>query len=329
MRDGGINPSVVTDPICILVKYTKDGSITVQCRTFGEPEGLRAPKQTAVEIIVADSGCGIPSDKLESIFREFEQVESFVPRTPSSAGLGMAAQRHRFLISSLFNILGLGLAVVARIVEQLGGQLRVDSKVNQGSQFSFLIPLALPSNGQEISSPSGSRHSGGSSVYINSSRGSGRNSVTGSAGSDIDSLVEALQSNHMASPKIMAASPNDGLAERSSPIGRSPSAGQVEVVDSANAIRPVKVELDGPDLVTRRPAAASIPPVPLGQAESTPSIVAQSNPASMVVNSSLDFPKLRVLIVEVRRCYFTCMSHALMHISNRIMTSIARFLPSA
>jgi hypothetical protein len=39
--------------------------------------------------------------------------------------------------------LGLGLAVVARSVKQLGGQLRVDSKVDQGSRFSFLIPFTV------------------------------------------------------------------------------------------------------------------------------------------------------------------------------------------
>ncbi|KAF7981483.1 hypothetical protein HWV62_33533 [Athelia sp. TMB] len=192
----------------------------------------------------------------------------------------------------------LGLAVVARIVEQLGGQLRVDSKVDQGSQFSFLIPLALPNNNQEISSPSGSKHSGGSSIFINSSRGSGRNSVTGSAGSDIDGLVEALQSNHMASPKIVAASSNNSLAERSSPLGQTPSAGQVEVVDSGNPIRPVKIDLDGTDLVTRRSAVASIPPALQGQEESIPNIAAQSNLTSRAINSPPHSPKLRVLIVE-------------------------------
>ena len=37
---------------------------------------------------------------------------------------------------------GLGLAVVARIVEQLGGQLRVDSRVDEGSRFSFLVAFS-------------------------------------------------------------------------------------------------------------------------------------------------------------------------------------------
>lgn len=70
------------------MKYTMNGSITVSCATFGEPEGLRGPAQTAVEIVVADSGCGIPPDKLENIFREFEQVESSGPKNSSDSGVG-------------------------------------------------------------------------------------------------------------------------------------------------------------------------------------------------------------------------------------------------
>lgn len=101
----------------------------MSCRTFNEPEGLRNSKQVSVEITVSDTGCGIPANKLESIFREFEQVESAKPKTSTAPGLG------------------LGLAVVARSVEQLGGQLRVDSKVDQGSKISFIIPFTLCDEG--------------------------------------------------------------------------------------------------------------------------------------------------------------------------------------
>jgi hypothetical protein len=107
------------------VKYTQRGTITVSCRPFNEQEGLRNSKQVSVEIVVGDTGCGIPASKLENIFREFEQVESSQPKTTTTPGLG------------------LGLAVVAHSVEQLGGQLRVDSKVDQGSRFSFLIPFTV------------------------------------------------------------------------------------------------------------------------------------------------------------------------------------------
>jgi signal transduction histidine kinase len=58
------------------VKYTERGTISVVCRAFDEPHGLRDSGGVAVEIIVSDTGCGISSTKLESIFREFEQVES-------------------------------------------------------------------------------------------------------------------------------------------------------------------------------------------------------------------------------------------------------------
>ena len=107
------------------MKYTQRGTITVSCRAVNEQEGPRNSKQVSVEIIVGDTGCGIPASKLENIFREFEQVESSQPKTTTTPGLG------------------LGLAVVAHSVEQLGGQLRVDSKVDQGSRFSFLIPFTV------------------------------------------------------------------------------------------------------------------------------------------------------------------------------------------
>lgn len=107
------------------MKYTQQGTITVSCRTFNEREDIRNSKRVSVEIIVGDTGCGIPACKLENIFREFEQVESAQPKTSTTPGLG------------------LGLAVVAHSVEQLGGQLRVDSKVDQGSRFSFLTSFIV------------------------------------------------------------------------------------------------------------------------------------------------------------------------------------------
>ena len=71
------------------VKYTDSGGITIRSITYHEPEGLRDSRQTAVEIVVEDTGCGISSSKLESIFREFEQVESAEPKTSTEPGVGM------------------------------------------------------------------------------------------------------------------------------------------------------------------------------------------------------------------------------------------------
>ena len=70
-----------------------------------------------VVIEVADTGCGIPAEKTEAIFEDFA--------TTKRRGLG------------------LGLAVCKKIVEQLGGTIRVSSEVGRGSTFTLTFP-ALP-----------------------------------------------------------------------------------------------------------------------------------------------------------------------------------------
>lgn len=55
-----------------------------------EPQGLRDASQIVVEVLVADTGRGIESARLESIFRELEQVEhsSKNDKEPGKTGLG-------------------------------------------------------------------------------------------------------------------------------------------------------------------------------------------------------------------------------------------------
>ena len=80
-------------PVCVStlacpVKYTASGKIAVECRAFDEPGD---PSNVAVEIVVSDTGCGMTSEKLESIFREFEQVEAPPPtvHSPSDKAKGL------------------------------------------------------------------------------------------------------------------------------------------------------------------------------------------------------------------------------------------------
>lgn len=77
-----------------LVKYTNSGSITVSCRAYAENDVLRSSDSTAVEILVADTGCGIGQARLESIFREFEQVESSEPKPKNDGGVGKLYHVH-------------------------------------------------------------------------------------------------------------------------------------------------------------------------------------------------------------------------------------------
>jgi hypothetical protein len=246
---------------------------------------------------------------LGSIFREFEQVESMEPRA-GAAGGGV----------------GLGLAVVARIVEQyvdhtfvvqmhlliltrLGGQLRVESKVGEGSRFSFLIPLALSVDGDELRMASPEPTSKNSSLKsLIRSRKASMDSAK-SAG-EIDSLVEALGSNYM-----MMGSPQERYLRRtrsSSPVDLAPTTstpGTFGVPDSSMPVRPVKVDGFAVDL----DPPASMPPTPYEGHYAFPSILESSlaagdNPPPSPSSSSPVLPqaqaqddpsKLRVLIVEV------------------------------
>ncbi|KAJ3753797.1 hypothetical protein EV360DRAFT_96883 [Lentinula raphanica] len=200
--------TVVQNLTANALKYTIEGKIAVRCIPFGEPEGLRGPSSTAMEIVVADTGCGIPPLKLESIFREIEQVESSEPKTNAEPGVG------------------LGLAVVARIVEQLGGQLRVESKVGEGSQFSFLLPLSLSVS--EISDTASSRS------RSNSSMGSSHVKAT----IEIDSIVEALGRSRL-SVDSQRESPTRSIEEPHSSHKSLP--GVFPVSDSQYPVRPIKV----------------------------------------------------------------------------------------
>ncbi|KAJ6466421.1 phytochrome-like protein [Mycena sanguinolenta] len=272
------------------LKYTTTGSITIGCTTYVEPEGLRGPRQTAVEIVVADTGCGIDPARLAIIFREFEEVEPMEPRPGTSSGGGGGGG------------VGLGLAVVARIVAQLGGQLRVESKVNEGSRFSFLIPLALSEDGDGLvmsSSGGSSRDSSFKSLRIRSRK----QSLDSSTG-EIDSLVEALSSDHMAGPspsgsqhrRTRSSSPSEGLAG----VGQTVAPGVWGVSDSSTPLRPVRVDSFGLDSPAIPASGKDLENSPFVLKGSTPlGELSPPTPARESPPQDLDGPsKLRVLIVE-------------------------------
>jgi len=77
-----------------------------------------------VEISVSDTGKGIPPEQLPYIFERFYRVD----RSRSRATGGT----------------GLGLAIARQLVERHGGQIRVESQVGRGTQFTFTLPVAQP-----------------------------------------------------------------------------------------------------------------------------------------------------------------------------------------
>ncbi len=182
---------------------------------------------------------------------------------------------------------GLGLAVVARIVEQLGGQLRVDSTLGKGSRFSFLIPLTTETlSGGRLTMSSPSSNSSQSSLAHSVRSLPSRNSSRGSA---IDNLVEAISSSHMDdSPKLIGSPGQSRMVDRAS-LPHAQNDRGVEIQGSANPLKPVKVDefdLDSP-----------VYPAPVGISLRTKT----RSPGTYRGQADVaQIPKLRILIVEVR-----------------------------
>ncbi|MCX7921597.1 MAG: diguanylate cyclase [Clostridia bacterium] len=93
------------------VKFTEAGEIRVSARIH----------DNLVEIEVSDTGIGIPSDKLEDIFKSFEQVDGSISRKYGGTGLGLYITKH--------------------LVELHGGTIRVESEVGRGTNFIFTLPI--------------------------------------------------------------------------------------------------------------------------------------------------------------------------------------------
>lgn len=110
--DHGRTFQVLANLLSNAIKWTAPGgSVSVRAEPMG----------SEVRFSVADTGAGIPSDHVESIFERFWQVDK------DRRGLG------------------LGLFISKSIVEAQGGRIWAESKVGEGSTFSFTLPRAAPS----------------------------------------------------------------------------------------------------------------------------------------------------------------------------------------
>ena len=98
------------------LKFTAQGEVGVQVRTELS-DGRPMAKFT-----VRDTGIGIPADKQQHIFDAFAQEDASTTRRYGGTGLGLTITR--------------------KLVELMGGKIRVSSEPGQGSRFHFTIPLA-------------------------------------------------------------------------------------------------------------------------------------------------------------------------------------------
>jgi signal transduction histidine kinase len=95
------------------IKFSPEGgTITIRLR----------PLKAKVRVDIQDTGIGIPEDKIDRIFDRFFQVDGSMTRRYGGAGLG--------------------LAICRQIIDAHGGQISVHSTEDQGSTFTFTLPLA-------------------------------------------------------------------------------------------------------------------------------------------------------------------------------------------
>ena len=104
------------------MKYTPDGGvITLGTRPYGAAE---------VEIFVKDSGVGIPAEDVPRLFERFYRVDKARSRELGGTGLGLAIVKHLVLAQN--------------------GEVRVESVLNEGSTFSFTLPVDAPVTAREV-----------------------------------------------------------------------------------------------------------------------------------------------------------------------------------
>jgi PAS domain S-box-containing protein len=100
------------------IKFTESGQVSLRVSADDDPS-----VPTALRFTVSDTGIGIAREKLGQVFERFTQADSSTTRR--------------------FGGSGLGLTISKRLVEAMGGRIWVESKVGEGSVFSFAVPFEM------------------------------------------------------------------------------------------------------------------------------------------------------------------------------------------
>lgn len=106
---------VLTNLIGNSFKFTKNGKITIEAYPLSELQ----PNQQRVLFSVADTGCGIPDERIKELFKPFSQIERGYTRNHQGAGLG--------------------LSICKQLVSLMGGNIAAESEPGVGTTFYFCI----------------------------------------------------------------------------------------------------------------------------------------------------------------------------------------------
>jgi CheY-like chemotaxis protein/two-component sensor histidine kinase len=108
---------IITNLLSNSVKFTPEsGAVSLNTKLIAEVESI-----CTVQIEVRDNGIGISPEQQQKLFTSFQQAESGTARK--------------------FGGTGLGLAISKRLVEMMGGSIRIESELGKGSAFIFTIQV--------------------------------------------------------------------------------------------------------------------------------------------------------------------------------------------
>ena len=110
------------------IKFTERGEVVLRLQRVGD--GAAEPR---VEFSVSDTGIGIAPEHQRHIFDGFAQAEASTTRR--------------------FGGTGLGLAICRRLVQLMGGDIRLESAPGRGSRFSFTLALPAADQGGDTAAP--------------------------------------------------------------------------------------------------------------------------------------------------------------------------------
>lgn len=108
---------IISNLVNNAIKFTDAGSVNLEAAT------VRDEQRVILKITVRDTGIGIPEEDIPTLFESFTQADSS--------------------ISKNFQGTGLGLAIAHKLALLMGGSLRVESVIGEGSSFYAAVPLAV------------------------------------------------------------------------------------------------------------------------------------------------------------------------------------------
>jgi len=113
---------VLTNLVGNAIKFTEAGNVLVKTRLVEQSDRQTADLGVKLEFSVRDTGIGLTSHQIAQLFQPFIQADSSTSRKYGGTGLG--------------------LTISQRLVNMMGGDIKVESQLERGSTFRFAIPLS-------------------------------------------------------------------------------------------------------------------------------------------------------------------------------------------